>query len=81
MRYMKTDLERFVIQNRTYYKEGELPVSDDDKCIADAIWTIKNVKGDHFKLIIRKGRRTTYSLYDEKGSLVTRPRSVRKVER
>lgn len=79
MRYMKTDLEKYRIKGKIYYKVEELEVKEEDRCVASAMWTVKNVKGDMFRLIFRNGASKVYSLYNDKGALVLRTRSISQV--
>lgn len=81
MRYMnKENYEKWRIKGRIYYKIGEDPVSPEDKCIASEIWRIKNVAGEQFRMIIRSGKHSTYTLYNSKDTMVFRTRSIAKVD-
>ena len=42
--------ERWKIQGKTYYKDGETPVTEDMTGIIDEIWNMSNPKGETFKL-------------------------------
>ena len=54
--------ERWKIQGKTYYKEGETPVTEDMAGIVDEIWNMSNPKGETFKLLIRRGRSNSFAL-------------------
>ena len=71
---------RYRIQGKTYYKEGDVPVTPDMMGIVSEIWTMSNPKGDTFKLLIRRGKPNNFSLYDAKDKCVLRTYSISKIE-
>lgn len=71
--------ERWKIQGKTYYKEGETPVTEDMTGIIDEIWNMSNPKGETFKLLIRRGRSNSFALYDIKDRCILRTYSISKI--
>lgn len=71
--------ERYRIQGKVYYKDGDLPVSDDMMGIINERWSMSNPKGETFTLLIRRGRSNNFSLYDSKDRCVLRTYSITKI--
>ena len=71
--------ERWKIQGKTYYKDGETPVTEDMLGIIDEIWDMSNPKGETFKLLIRRGRSNSFALYDMKDRCILRTYSISKI--
>ena len=71
--------ERWKIQGKTYYKESESSVTADMAGIVDEIWNMSNPKGESFRLLIRRGRSSQFSLYDKKDRCLLRTYSISKI--
>ena len=71
--------ERWKIQGKTYDKESESSVTADMAGIVDEIWNMSNPKGESFRLLIRRGRSSQFSLYDEKDRGGGRTYSISKI--
>ena len=74
------DRERYKIQGKTYYKEEEEQVRPEDKGLVDEIWKMSNPKKETFRLLIRRGKSSSFTLYDEAGKRVLKTYSISKVE-
>lgn len=76
----RVNKERYRIQGKTYYKESEEQINESDKGLVDAIWVMSNPKKEQFKLLIRKGKSSTYTLYDLSNRRVLQTYSISKIE-
>ena len=76
----KINKERYRIQGKIYYKEAEEDVSSADKGLVDDIWQMSNPKGEKFRLLIRRGKSSTYIMYNEKGDRMLKTYSISRVE-
>ena len=76
----KINKARYRIQGKIYYKEAEEYISSVDKGLVDDIWQMSNPKGEKFRLLIRRGKSSTYIMYDGKGNRVLKTYSISKVE-
>lgn len=76
----KSNKERYRIQGKVYYKEEEEYVNPKDRDIVDEIWKLSNPKGSTFRLMIRRGRCQSFSMYDSEGKHILRTRSISKIE-
>ena len=71
--------DRYKIQGKTYYKDGEEQVNENDKGLVDEIWQMSNPKGELFRMLIRNGKSSTFILYDAKGNRVLKTYSISKI--
>lgn len=71
--------ERYRIQGKVYYKEANEPVNPSDRDIVDEIWTMSNPKGETFRMIIRRGKSSCFSMYDSNGKHMLRTYSISKI--
>lgn len=72
--------ERYKIRGKVYYKVGEEHIDPSDRGIVDEIWTMNNPKGETFRLMIRRGRSSHFSLYDSAGKNIVKTYSITKME-
>ena len=79
MRLVRGNKERYRIQGKTYYKEEDLPVTDDMRGIVTEMWKMSNPKGAEFKMLIRRGKPNSFILYDSEDRRILKTYSISKI--